>query len=328
MIIKNYEINKIDLRKNKFILFYGQNEGFKNEAIKNLIGKKEEINVYDEKEVIDNETNFIENLKSKSLFEEKKIIIIKRATNKISNIIEKINDRDLDGIIIIINAGNLETKSKLRNIFEKNKEYICTAFYPDNDQTLVRIAFNFFKLNKIAISNLDTNFIIDKCNGDRETLLNELNKINLFLQGGKKLTKDNLTKLINLSEDYSIDELINNCLAKNEKKTIKILNENNLTNESCILITRIFLNKLKKIYNLSKEFRRNKDIDLTISSAQPKIFWKDKEIVKKQIIEWTPSNVKKLIYKVNDIELQLKKNINNSVNIIINFIIEQTTSKN
>ena len=124
MIIKNYEINKIDLRKNKFILFYGQNEGFKNEAIKNLIGKKEEINVYDEKEVIDNETNFIENLKSKSLFEEKKIIIIKRATNKISNIIEKINDRDLDGIIIIINAGNLETKSKLRNIFEKNKEYI------------------------------------------------------------------------------------------------------------------------------------------------------------------------------------------------------------
>ena len=328
MIIKNYEINKIDLRKNKFILFYGQNEGFKNEAIKNLIGKKEEINVYDEKEVIDNETNFIENLKSKSLFEEKKIIIIKRATNKISNIIEKINDRDLDGIIIIINAGNLETKSKLRNIFEKNKEYICTAFYPDNDQTLVRIAFNFFKLNKIAISNLDTNFIIDKCNGDRETLLNELNKINLFLQGGKKLTKDNLTKLINLSEDHSIDELVNNCLAKNEKKTIKILNENNLTNESCILITRIFLNKLKKIYNLSKEFRKNKDINLTISSAQPKIFWKDKEIVKKQIIEWTPSNVKKLIYKVNDIELQLKKNINNSVNIIINFIIEQTTSKN
>ena len=325
MIIKNYEIN---LRKNKFILFYGQNEGFKNEAIKNLIGKKEEINVYDEKEVIDNETNFIENLKSKSLFEEKKIIIIKRATNKISNIIEKINDRDLDGIIIIINAGNLETKSKLRNIFEKNKEYICTAFYPDNDQTLVRIAFNFFKLNKIAISNLDTNFIIDKCNGDRETLLNELNKINLFLQGGKKLTKDNLTKLINLSEDHSIDELVNNCLAKNEKKTIKILNENNLTNESCILITRIFLNKLKKIYNLSKEFRKNKDINLTISSAQPKIFWKDKEIVKKQIIEWTPSNVKKLIYRVNDIELQLKKNINNSVNIIINFIIEQTTSKN
>ena len=41
-------------------------------------------------------------------------------------------------LIIIINADNLEKKSKLRSNFEKNKKYICIPFYPDNEQTLIK----------------------------------------------------------------------------------------------------------------------------------------------------------------------------------------------
>ena len=85
-----------------------------------------------------------------------------------------------------------------------------------------------------------------------------------------------------------MSELIDNCLSKNKKKTINILNENNFSNEDCILIIRIFLNKLKKILKLSNEFKKNKNIDLTISSAKPPIFWKDKEITKQQIFVWKP----------------------------------------
>tara|TARA_Y100001970_G_C14245675_1_gene868049 strand:- start:1818 stop:2810 length:993 start_codon:yes stop_codon:yes gene_type:complete len=327
MILKSYELTKLDLKKNNLFLFYGQNEGFKNEVIKNLFGKNNEINVYDEKELLDNPDNFIENIQSKSLFETEKKILIKRSTNKILSILSKINTRDMKDVFIIINAGNLEKKSKLRNIFEKEKTYICVPFYPDNEQTLSKIAFNFFKVKKIPISSLNLSFIVSKCSGDREMLINELNKIEFFLKSGKKLNSINLAKLVNLSEDHSVAELIDNCLAKNEKKTINIINENNLTSEDCILITRTFLNKSKKIYKLCCEYKKNKNIDLTISSATPKIFWKDIEITKKQIYQWSPRNIKQLIYKLNDIELLLKKNIGNSVNLITDFIIEQANSK-
>ena len=113
----------------------------------------------------------------------------------------------------------------------------------------------------------------------------------------KKIQTEDIFKLINLLEDHSISELINNCLAKNNKKTISILNENNLSNEDCIQVIRMFLNKSKRIHNLCSEFKKNKNIELTISSATPPIFWKDKEITKKQIYQWTPENIKKLIYK-------------------------------
>ena len=327
MIIKSYEIKKINLENNHFILFYGKNEGLKNEATNDLIQKKNSISNYDEKEILNNQDYFIENILTKSLFEDEKIIIIRRATDKILKIIEELDDKNHDGIYVIINSDNLEKKSKLRSFFEKNKKYICVPFYPDTNQVLAKLTFDFFKKNNISISAANINLIVSKCNGDRENLFNELNKIKYYSKNGKKITEQNIVKLTNLIENYGISELIDNCLAKNERKIINILNENNFNKEDCILITRAFLNKSKKILELSTSFKGNKNIELTISSAKPPIFWKDKEITKQQIYKWSPENIKKLIYKLNELELQIKKNINNSINLITDFILEQSSPR-
>ena len=327
MIIKSYQINQINPTIHNLLLFYGKNEGLKNEIIKNIIRDKKNINNYDEKEVLENEYNFVENILTKSLFDDEKIIIIKRSTDKILKVIESLNSKKLDDITIIINADNLEKKSKLRSFFEKNKETICIPFYPDTDQTLSKLAYNFLKGRKISISQSSINLIINKCSGDREALYNELNKIDFYTKNGKKITTEDIMKITNLIENHSVLELVDNCLAKNNKKIINILNENNFNNEDCILITRSLLNKSKKILQLVKEFENNKNIELTISAAKPPIFWKDKEITKQQIKSWKPESIKDLIYKLTDIELLIKKNLNNSINFITDFILEQSYTK-
>jgi DNA polymerase-3 subunit delta len=323
MIIKSFEINKINLDLNNLFLFYGKNNGYKDEFTKNIIKNKYDTVNYDEKEILENKDNFIENLLTKSLFDEQKIIIIKRSTDKILSIIEDLHAKKI-GDIIILNADSLEKRSKLRSFFEKDKELICVPFYPDNDQTLSKLAYNFFKNKNISISQANMNLIINKCNGDREILLNELTKIEYYSINGKKISNDEILKLTNLNENHSVSELVDNCLAKNKKKIIDILNENNFNNEDCILITRSFLNKSKKILQLSTEFEKNKNIELTISSSKPPIFWKDKEITKKQLKQWKPENIKKLIYKLSEIEFLIKKNLNNSINLITDFILEQS----
>ena len=327
MIKKNYEIGNLKENYNYF-LFYGKNEGLKNETIINLNSKKKDILNYEEKEVLENQNFFVEKILSKSLFDEDKIIIIKRATDKIVKLIDELNIKNIEETIIIIIADNLDKKSKLRSLFEKEKNFICVAFYPDTNQTLSKITHNFLIKRKISISQVNINLIINKCNGDREALLNELNKIEHFCKSGKKITTENIEKLTNLSENYNISELIDNCLAKNKNKIINILNENNFYNEDCILITRSVLNKSKKILKLSNEFENNKNMDLTISSARPPIFWKDKEITKQQIYKWSPKNIQKLIYKLADVELLIKKNMSNSINLITDFILEQSSETN
>jgi DNA polymerase-3 subunit delta len=327
MILKSYEIKKIDSKKNNFVLFYGKNEGYKDEAIKFLIQNKGEILKYDEKEILENQESFFESIFSRSLFENEKIIIIKRASNKIFEIINEINEKNVDDLFIIVNAENLEKKSKLRSFFEKDKKFICVPFYPDNEQTLSKLTYDFLKEKKILMSPLNINTIVNKCNGDREALINELQKIECFVKKGKKITSENLQKLTNLNENHSISLLVDNCLAKNKKKIIGILNENNFTNEDCIMITRSFLVKAKKLLALTKTFETNKNIDLTISSAKPPIFWKEKEITKQQIYKWKPKNIKQLIYALNETELQIKKNINNSINLITDFILSHSSAE-
>ncbi len=324
MILKSYEINDLNL-KNNFFLVYGKNEGLKKEIIKKIFDNNKEVLQYEEKEIVENSSNFIESILTNSLFEDDKKIIIKRVTDKIFKIIEELSTRNVDRLSLILDTDILEKRSKLRSFFEKNKKYVCIAIYPDTPQTLQKLAIKFFKDKNISISQSNINLIINKSNGDREKLLKDVQKIEFYTKNGKKITNENLIKLINLTEDYNVSELIDNCLAKNEKKTLTILNENNFSNEDCILITRIFLNKSKKILKLCQEFEKNNNIDLTISSAKPAIFWKDKEITKQQIYMWKPETIKNLIYKINEIELIIKKNLNNSVNLITDFLLEQSS---
>ncbi len=327
MIIKSFEISKIKEYFNKIILIYGQNEELKKNFTKSIIEKKKNYYNYEENEIINNSEQFIESLISKSLFEEYKIIIIKRATDKILKIIEDINDKNLEYISIVIDSDNLDKKSKLRNFIEKDKKNICIAFYPDNNQTLLNLAINFFKDKKIMISQENINLIIKKANGNRGSLLGDLEKINIYCMNNKKINSDAINKICNLSEDHSIFELINFCLAKNKTKTIDILNENNFGKDDCITILRTFLNKSKQILKLCLEYEKNNNLELTINSAKPPIFWKDKEITKQQIHNWTVHDLKELIFAIGEIELQVKKNIDNALSVVTNLIMEMSKSK-
>ena len=326
MIIKSFELNKIDYNY-KFFLFYGENQGYKNQIIQEKFKKNypESAYSYDEAEILNNKEIFFNNILSKSFFEKEKLIIINRATDKIKDIIEEIIDKNIGDLIIVLNSNILDKKSKLRNLFEKNNKTICIPFYEDNNQTLSIIVNNFFKEKKIPISREIINLITSRSRGDRQNLNNELEKIDSFIINKSKINSMDIMKLTNLAENYNVSELIDTCLSKNKSKTVKILNENNYSIEDCILIIRSFLIKSKRLFKLCKEIEGEKNIDAVIASFKPPIFWKDKEIVKQQIQNWSYENVEKLIYEINEVELLIKKYSSNSINILSNFIIKQST---
>jgi len=330
MIIKSYEVSKINLKKNLFYLFYGENEGYKKQIIEEKFKKIyiKNVHTYEENEILQNQENFFNTILTKSFFENEKLIIINRATDKIKTVIDEILEKEIEDLVLVVNAQILDKKSKLRSFFEKNKKTICVAFYADSSQTLSSIINNFFRENKIPVSQQSINLIVQRCRGDRLNLQNELEKIRSFTRNKKTIDIKDLLKLTNIAENYSVSELIDNCLAKNKKKTINILNENNYSLDDCILIIRTFLIKSKRLLRLSKEIDNNKNIDEIISSFKPPIFWKDKDIIKQQIQSWSYYNIKNLIYKINETELIIKKNSINALNILSDFIIEQTTINN
>ena len=322
MIIKSFELDKIKSKKTNLILIYGLNQGYKNQIIKEVFTNlfKGEILRFDENEILNNQEEFISNLMNKSLFENEKLIIISRASDKILRFINEIIERKIKEIKIIINSDNLEKKSKLRNLFEKEKELMCIPFYEDNDKNLSTIAQNFFRQKNIKVSQQTINLLVGRSRGDRGNLNNELNKIENLSITKKNINVEDILKLTNLSENYSIFELAENYLAKNKKQVSKILNENNFANDECVLILRTILNRSKRLLKLKESENEIGNIDLTISSFKPPIFWKEKDVVKKQIQSWSEDEVKNMIYKINDLEILVKKNSSNSLNFMSDFV--------
>ena len=330
MIFKPYQLSNLKNVNSNFFLLYGQNEGQKSEVIEKILneGFSKNIYRYDEEEIFNNYNNFINELSNRSFFDDRKIIIISRASEKINSFIEDIRDRDVKDVKVIINSKPLDKKSKLRANFEKDKQLICIAFYQDDNSTLANIASKFFAENKIPISREMLNFLVERCRGDRINLNNEISKIESFMFDKKKISINEILKLTNLAENYSFSELADACLSNNRKKTLLIINENNFTSEDCVTIIRIFLNKAKRIFELKKMEQENKSIDECLTNYKPAIFWKDKEIVKQQIRHWSMEKIQNLIIFVNELELLIKKENFNSVNLLNDFILDQVKTNN
>ncbi len=323
MIIKLFELRKNKKIKTSLNLIYGNNIGQKKQIINDYFISDFEGKVinYDEDYIINNTNDFISNILNQSLFEKEKILIINRATDKILKIILEIMEKDVKEIKIILESGILEKKSKIRSLFEKDKNLTCIPVYEDDNKSLGFIVQDFLKKNNIKFSQEIINVLIDRAKGDREYLKNELLKLESLLITKKNIDIEDIKKLTNLADNYSVFELTDNYLAKNLKKVSHILNENNYNSEDCILILRTILNKSKRLLKLKNQLNKNKNLDSVLSSFRPPIFWKEKEIVKKQMQSRSDDEVKKIIYKINDLERIVKKNSTNSLNFVSDFVL-------
>ena len=330
MILKSFELNKIKLNNYKFYLFYGDNDGLKEENIKNLFEKnyKDKIHRYEEKEILDDINIFFNSVLTKSFFDNEKLIIINRATDKIKTVIEELMEKNLEDIQIILNSKNLEKRSSLRKLFEKEKSIVCIPFYEDNNQTLNSIISLFFRNKKIPISQQLINILVERSRGDRKNLNNELEKIENFSLNKKNLNIQEIIKLTNLADNYSASELVDHSLAKNTRKTVAILGENNYSDEDNIIIIRTLLAKLKRLVKIHELANEKNNIEQAISACKPPIFWKDKPIVTQQIRSWKKDGLEQLIYKTNEIELLIKKNSVLAKNILADFIINNSKKTN
>jgi len=330
MILKLFELNKLKLENYNFYLFYGDNEGLKEETIINFFQKKyqDKIHKYEEKEILDNIINFYNNVLTKSFFDNEKLIIINRVSDKIRVVIEELIDKKPEDIQFILNSKNLEKKSNLRKLFEKEKSAICIPFYEDNNQTLNSIVSQFFRNKKISISQQLINILIERSRGDRKNLNNELKKIENFSINKKNISIQEIIKLTNLADNYSASELIDHSLAKNTRKTVTILSENNYSDEDNIVIIRTLLAKLKRLVKIYELVDENNNIEQAISKCKPPIFWKDKPLITQQVKSWNKDILKDLIYKTNEIEFLVKKNSVQAKNILADFIINNSKKTN
>ena len=326
MLIKSYEISKKNLNSLNFFLIYGENIGLKQDIAKSILELKEKKNrkykhfEFEEEEIIKNQNNFFNLIFSGSLFDEKKAIFINRTTDKLFNLINEISKKDIEDILIFFKADKLEKKTKIRNLFEKEENLVCVACYLDNNFDLIKIISNEIKQTKIKLSIESINLLIERASGDRNNLRNEIDKLKSFALNKQLVSYDQVKELTNMAGNYQNDYIVNICLNGDKKKLNKILRENNFSFEDFLILLKIFSKKIHRLLKIKIFNRLEKNLDQIFNQIRPPIFWKEKEDVKKQVGLWNEKKLNLIIKKINEIELNCKKNHELATNITLDFL--------
>jgi len=326
MLIKSYEITKKSLNSLNFFLIYGENIGLKQDITRSVLELKEKKNgkykkfEFEEEEIIKNQNNFFNLIFSGSLFDKKKVIFVNRTTDRLFNLISEISKKDIKDILIFFEADQLEKKSKIRNLFEKDKNLVCIACYQDNNFDLIKIINDEIKQTKIKLSTESINLLIERASGDRNNLRNEVNKLKSFALDKQMVSYDQVKELTNMVGNYQNDYIVNICLNGDKKKLNKILRENNFSFEDFLILLKIFSKKIHRLLKIKIFNRLEKNLDQIFNQIKPPIFWKEKEDVKKQVVLWNEKKLNLIIKKINEIELSCKKNHEIATNITLDFL--------
>ena len=320
MIYKSYLLEQnFKIADKNLFLFYGENEGLKNE-FKNLIrqnNSESEIIIFNQDEVFKNENNFYNELNNISLFEKEKIFFIDLANDKILNIIKEIEKGPTSPKIYLF-SEILEKRSTLRTFFEKTNNCGICACYADNEMSIKQIILKKLRGFK-GLSTQNLNLIIDNCNLDRLKLNNELNKI-ITCFPNNEIIGEKLEELLNakVNEDFNI--LKNNAFSGNKQKTNKLLSDTIIDPDKVIYYLNLINQRLKNLDQICDLSKESSLVD-SINKIKPPIFWKEKPIFQQQAKVWNREKISSLLNQTYDLEIKIKSNSNIDKHILLRNLI-------
>ena len=320
MIYKSYLIEKnINEINDKFTLFYGENLGFKNDIkdkikFKNL---KAEIIKFNQEDILKNIDNFFIEISNTSLFDNKKIYFIDKISDKFLELLKEIEAK-IDNQQVYLFSDVLDKKSKIRNFFEKSKNYKAIPCYIDNESAIRQIIQDKLK-NYKGLSSYNINLIINKSNLDRVKLNNELNKIIIYFQD-KELNSEKLELLLDDKVNNDFNLLKDEALMGNKINTNKLLSDTVLESEKNIFYLNLINLRLNKLNEVSN-FRKTTNLENAINLIKPPIFWKDKTNFAEQAKKWDTKKIRKILSKTYNVEIEIKSNSMIEKNILIKKLI-------
>ena len=329
MILKSYIIEKniSELTKYRSALLYGENDGIKDDVkakLKLLHKDSEIINIFQD-EIIKDKNCLFDNAFNSSLFNEKKIIFIQEASDKILKEISEVLEKDNNDTKIYIFSSLLDKKSKLRSLFDKEKNLASLPCYQDTDKTLILYVYEKLKDFK-GINQEIVNLIISHSNHERKIIKNEIDKIkSCFID--KTVKKEELVELLNIKINDDFNKLRDYALLGDIKNFDKLMKVTEFLQDESFLNLNIISFRISKLIEIQRKNIGINDIEKTVETMTPKIFWKEKPIIIQQLRKWTMKNLLSISNDLANTEILMKKNSEIKNEILIKKLLVNTIEK-
>ena len=321
MIYKSYLIEQNFSIKENLTLFYGENLGLKNffQKIIKEHNKDNEIIIYNQEDILKDENQIYNEILNRSLFNVKKVFLVNGVSDKIIDLIQKI-EQIIDDRKIYFFSEVLEKKSKLRNYFEKSANTAIIPCYSDNEITIKKIIQERLRGFK-NLSNQTINLILNSCGLDRVKVDNEIQKI-ITCFVNKEIDQNKLETLLNIRENEDFNALKDQALIGNKISTNKFMSNTIIEPEKNVMYLNIINQRLNKLLEIDK-IKKNGRTEEAVSLIKPPIFWKDKTTIILQAQKWNKTKINSVLEDTFNLEIIFKSNSQiNQIHLVKKLLID------
>lgn len=214
---------------------------------------------------------------------------------------------------IILEAGDLPPRSKLRKLFEADKAAVALPCYPDEGRTLEALIQSTLADVHLEIDPPAMALMMDILGEDRGLTRGELEKLKL-LKGAYDpdhrsghVTLADVEASMGTGASSSVDGLIDAALAGDFNRLDRELQNAAAENIAATQILRLLQNHLGRLLTVRIEMKRGTNLGAAMKALRPPVFFKRERAFSAQAQRWPEDALKGALTLTLETEVDCKK---------------------
>jgi DNA polymerase-3 subunit delta len=245
-------------------------------------------------------------IQSIGLLSSKRFILIRDAGDKSAVIISEAAAALHDGVFLVVIAGELSTRSALRDWFEKASNAAAIGCYRDEARDIHALVKQSFSAAGIEAGREVVDYLSTQLGNDREVTRQEIEKIIIYAGEEKTVSAEDVQTLVDYNRDTQMDDIVNAVADKNTAKLDRLLAQHLLEGTAPIVYLRALQRYFNRLYYIKARAEAGHDIETTVKNLKPKIFFRQEPLLIRHARNWTLPQITRALNYLISAELACK----------------------
>ncbi len=237
----------------------------------------------------------------------RKIIVIRGATDAIFKVVEAALAIPNAPNFLLVEAGELPPRSKLRKAFEGAKNAGAAGCYADGHHNLEQVVRQVTQSRGVRIGPDAVQELLSRLGNDRMISRGEIEKLALYVGDKAEIRIDDVIAIVGNNAALSIDHVIFDTADGDTRAADQALSRALANGVAPVQILRSLQIHFQRLHIVADELRRGTSLDTGMGKLRPPVFFKVKSRFQRQCRQWSVDQLTMAMSLVLEAEHQCKQ---------------------
>lgn len=237
-----------------------------------------------------------------------RLVRVRDATDLIAGIVSDFLSTPAGGeALVVVEAGNLGPRSKLRKTFEGAKDAAALACYSDEGRSLEAVIRDSLGRNGLSVSPDAMTYLCANLGSDRLVSRSELEKLSLYMGAdGGEVTLADASTTVGDSAMMTLDDIAFAVASGDTAKLPGLLDRAHQEGAAPVSLIRVVSRHFQRLHLVSALLESGSPMDAAMKTLRPPVFFKQAATFQTQVRRWNSARLYAALDALSDAEKSSK----------------------